>query len=259
MTELDDGLQEIRTEGERMESTLSDHPTASAVLDPAGEAIPLASEAVAQSNAERKSRAVVSSMLVQIHVLLIGIAIGIGIVRIMDSDFSPTSLIRFAILLIIGIDWMHSAVSVAGDEAYTYSKTWLGKLVGYYLDVIMLAPIVALSGALTNESLFYLSLAVLWALDAIANSMYIVRLRGKPEHARIFLLSITWAIDSTVSLGTTLTVIFLSHSWRRGLSEWTGAMIILIVVAVDLLFNYWYNSDILLDMLPKEIVLPQLK
>lgn len=252
MTDLDDRLQEIRTEGERMESTLSEHPTASAVRDLAGEAIRLASEAVAQRDAEGKPGAMVSRILVELHVLLIGLAIGVGIVQIMDVDFSLASLIRFTILFIIGIHWLYAALIIAGDEAGTYSKTPEGKLVGFYLDVIMLAPIVALSFAVTNESVFYLSLVLLFALDVIANGMYLVRLRGKVEYRNFWRLSRTWAIDSTVVLGTTLTVMWHSHFWRNGWSELTGAMAIWFVIGFAQFKHYRYNRDIYYGLPPSE-------
>jgi predicted RNA methylase len=204
-----------------------------------------------------KLRAETSDLMLQFYLLLMGVALAFGLqsifqqlAKVTPAEFFQTGFVpfvKFIIAFTLVVEWLHSQLGLSESEDYDWHKTYWSGIGEMFLEVAGgLLPVLA-TFAITSASLFFYILVILvYAVDWVFEILFLRRLRTAPtEFNRARRLAESWAkLDAVavISIGAAVVVFVILF----GLDQAAGpglALLVLVLVAVNGLRNYWVNRD----------------
>lgn len=214
----------------------------------------MADESNTTHNAQPQG-ATTGEFLVQFSLIIIGLAFGYGIDRMVDTNTFP-AFMRFLTLFVVLAIWLHSQISFGLSETYWTGSRWYMRVVEYYLELIHLAIPMLAALNLPESTTFHIWIVFAFVGEIALGSFYLLRLKvegTEEEYGRERSITLSWLPTGLVVV-ILCSVVLIGSNTLSWLTESMTSILIFIIIFLMMLLDYALNPDFYFG-LPKETAL----
>jgi hypothetical protein len=184
-----------------------------------------------------------ADFILQLYLILIGIAFGFSIENLLAVDITIPSSSRFLTVIAMLTIWLHGQVGYGLSESYDEGHNWFGRVIENYVEIGGVILIMAAAIVQNKEVVFYNVVLATYAFDLLLEVAYVRRLMNTGEkYRREREVAQSWVKIDLVAVIILSLLLVLRNYWYI-FTELPASLSTLFAVLILAFWDYSQNRD----------------